>query len=146
MVKLPSGRGPAPLWQRPRGRPTGSLPPPWVLKGAASTCADFTALGHPGLEELRLYNNNLEEMPALDAANLTILELNQNRIPSIPSDYFLKTPALERLIMPGCAAPPHHRRTAAPPHRTAAPPPSLPSPPSPPALGSRLPPRHLSEH
>ena len=63
-----------------------------------------------------MYNNNLEEMPAVDAANLTIVELNKNRITSIPSDYFVKTPALERLVMPGCAAPPH-RRTAAPPHR-----------------------------
>jgi len=54
------------------------------------------------LEELRLYNNNLEEMPEIDSVNLEIVELNKNRISSIPSNYFANTPALKTLVMPGC--------------------------------------------
>ena len=54
------------------------------------------------LEELRLYNNSLEEMPEIGPmAHLTILELNKNRVGSIPADYFSKTPALVKLAMPG---------------------------------------------
>jgi len=49
------------------------------------------------LEEIRLYSNNLEEMPAIGACpNLTIVELNGNRITTIPDDWFSKAPKLEK--------------------------------------------------
>ena len=54
------------------------------------------------LEELRVYNNNLEEMPTIGLMrSLTVLELNKNRIDAIASDYFANTPAVEKLIISG---------------------------------------------
>lgn len=52
------------------------------------------------LEELRVYNNNLEEMPEIGMMpRLTVIELNKNRIAAIPSGYFANTPAVEKLIL-----------------------------------------------
>lgn len=54
------------------------------------------------LQELRLNNNNLEEMPTLGThPALTIIEIHKNRLSTIPDDYFEKTPALERLSLWG---------------------------------------------
>jgi len=51
------------------------------------------------LEELRVYNNNLEEMPELGMSpELKILEINNNRVAKIAPGYFANTPALERLV------------------------------------------------
>ena len=50
------------------------------------------------LKELRLYGNNLEEAPTLaEHKSLIIIELQKNRIATIPDDYFDATPALQRL-------------------------------------------------
>ena len=52
------------------------------------------------LEELRLYNNSLEEMPQIGRMpHLTILELNKNRIGAVPSGYFADLPSLEKLVL-----------------------------------------------
>jgi len=51
------------------------------------------------LTEVRLYGNNLEEMPTFDQCPLEVLELHQNRIAgSIPDEYFTKLPALKRYV------------------------------------------------
>lgn len=64
-----------------------------VKMGSLSKCSK--------LEEIRLYGNNLEEMPDIgeEMPNLTILELNGNRIQSVPDDFFDKTPNLERFVI-----------------------------------------------
>ena len=51
------------------------------------------------LEELRLFNNNLEEMPTIASSMpaLKIVEVNKNRIAAIPAAFFSSVPALERL-------------------------------------------------
>jgi len=55
-----------------------------------------------GLTELRLSQNNLEEMPKLSShPKLTVFEIHKNRVASIPDDYFSATPALERLSIWG---------------------------------------------
>jgi len=53
------------------------------------------------LEELRLYANNLEEMPDLGGGlpELKVVELHKNRISVIPDDWFTQTPKLEKLLM-----------------------------------------------
>lgn len=55
------------------------------------------------LEELRLYENKLEKMPVLGAEHpaLTIFEIHKNNIKTIPDDYFVALPALERLSVWG---------------------------------------------
>jgi len=54
------------------------------------------------LQELRLGENNLEEMPTLGThPELKILEVHKNRIATIPDGYFNATPALERLSLWG---------------------------------------------
>lgn len=48
------------------------------------------------LEELRLYGNNLEEMPPMGKKpNLTRVEIHKNRIGSVPDAFFTDAPALE---------------------------------------------------
>ena len=53
------------------------------------------------LEELRLFNNNLEEMPTIASSmpKLKIFEVNKNRISTIPATFFTSVPALERLCI-----------------------------------------------
>ena len=52
------------------------------------------------LVELRLYNNNLEVAPEMPAGSaIEILEMHNNRIASMPDDYFESTPKLVRLLL-----------------------------------------------
>jgi len=53
------------------------------------------------IAEIRLYDNNLEEMPKLPAhcAALSIIEIHKNRIASIADEYFAAAPALSRLTI-----------------------------------------------
>jgi len=52
------------------------------------------------LTELRLFSNNLEEMPTFsEACPIEVLEIHKNRIATIPDDYFLTTPSLKRIIL-----------------------------------------------
>lgn len=54
------------------------------------------------LEELRLFGNSLEALPALSAhPELKVYEIHKNRISEPPADYFKATPALERLSIWG---------------------------------------------
>jgi len=56
------------------------------------------------LEELRLYDNNLEDMPTI-AANmpaLSVMEVHKNRFSTMPDEYFTATPALTRLTINNC--------------------------------------------
>jgi len=58
------------------------------------------------LEELRLYENKLDTMPVLGDSHpaLTIFEIHKCNIKEIKDDYFLATPALERVSVWGQAA------------------------------------------
>jgi len=53
------------------------------------------------LEELRLFNNNLEEVPevGMRLTKLKLVELNKNRITTLPLLFFKGLPALERIIL-----------------------------------------------
>jgi len=54
------------------------------------------------LEELRLYGNNLEEMPPMGKKpNLTRVEIHKNRIGSVPDAFFTDAPALEVFVIYG---------------------------------------------
>lgn len=56
------------------------------------------------LEELRISNNNLEEMPKLNAQghkSLTVFEIHKNRVATMDEGYFAATPALQRLSIWG---------------------------------------------
>lgn len=55
-----------------------------------------------GLKELRIYGNNLEEMPEFSSSpDLEILEVHKNRITTIADDYFDKIPGLKRIVASG---------------------------------------------
>ena len=52
------------------------------------------------LTELRIFSNNLEDMPTLcEECPIEVLEIHKNRISAIPEDYFGRTPALRRIIL-----------------------------------------------
>jgi len=52
------------------------------------------------LTEVRLYGNNLEEMPVFSSVpELEILEMHKNRVASVPDDYFKAMPQLKRLVL-----------------------------------------------
>lgn len=53
------------------------------------------------LEELRLFNNNLEEVPEVgyNLHKLKIVELNKNRITTMPLTFFAGLPGLERIVL-----------------------------------------------
>jgi len=52
------------------------------------------------LTELRLFSNNLEEMPTFcEDCPVEIIEIHKNRIATIPDNYFSTTPSLKRVIV-----------------------------------------------
>ena len=62
----------------------------------------LASLGHlEQLEELRLFNNNLEEAPDVGTrlSKLKVVELNKNRITALPLKFFQGLKALERIVL-----------------------------------------------
>ena len=53
------------------------------------------------IEELRLFNNNLEEVPEIGVKleKLKIIELNKNRIGVLPLEFFTGLKSLERIVL-----------------------------------------------